>query len=240
MDNQPIAAWYIPLRGRPPDLEALALWFIGADVYVATHGTTFVFMIPASLVRSNYKPVHAFAEGRLALANGIGRLLSSAFQPVSLTGSHLGVDASGTILHTVLSIDPAVVGYKAGAVGIVMNDKIQPDPQEGAAVPLLRVALRSTPACDALRILARPTLTWSDLYLLYELVQDNGGGKMVDYGWISGADDSSFTRTANSYRTLGIDSRHGRDRGSPPAQPMPLNTAVVVMRHLALAWLQHL
>jgi hypothetical protein len=63
---------------------------------------------------------------------------------------------------------------------------------------------------------------------------------MFDRGWISRADASLFTHTANSYTTLRSDGRHGKDRGDPPAQPMLHGVAAKLVCGLVLAWLRHL
>jgi hypothetical protein len=70
-------------------------------------------------------------------------------------------------------------------------------------------------ARDALVIIGRPNLTWSELYLLFELVQAEVGGEMFDLGWISRRDADLFTHTANNYSALRSNGRHGKDKGDP-------------------------
>ena len=105
-------------------------------------------------------------------------------------------------------------------------------------MPLMRAANRSARAHDALVITGRQELTWSELYLLFELVKAEVGGQMYHQGWISKADADLFSRTANSYSALGTAGRHGKDKGDPPAKPMEYGTAVELMRQLVLAWLE--
>ena len=116
---------------------------------------------------------------------------------------------------------------------------MQPDPREAVASPLIRAASLSPRARDALSIVGRPTLTWPELYLLFELVQADVGGQMFDLGWISCNDADLFTHTANSYSTLRSDGRHGKDRGEPPAHPIQHDMAVTLGCGLVLAWLRH-
>jgi hypothetical protein len=49
-----------------------------------------------------------------------------------------------------------------------------------------------------------------------------------------------FTHTADSYSTLRADGRHGKDRGQPPAKPMPRGVATKLVCDLVLSWLRHL
>ncbi len=229
----------MPLVGHQFDLEDLPLWLAGQDVHVATRDNTFVLVIPSAVVGDNYEPVRAFAEDQLKLINGIGRLLNSAFRPLSLAGQLFGVDSTGAVRHTVVAVNPAEMRVKAGSVRAVVGGKVQPDPREAAASPLIRAALLSPRARDALIIVGRPSLTWSELYILFELVQADVGGQMFDLGWISPNDANLFTRTANSYSTLRSDGRHGKDRGEPPAHPMQHSIAATLVFGLVLAWIRH-
>ena len=113
-------------------------------------------------------------------------------------------------------------------------------PKEPAAAPLLRAARNVPQAHDALIIVGREALTWSELYLLFELFESDVGSKMFDRVWISPADAELFARTANSYTTLRSAGRHGKDRGAPPASPMSHSAAVVLVRALVFSWLQAL
>src|SRR5688572_25231113 len=220
LEKRETAAWVIPLIGDHLDLEDLPLWLAGQGVHVAERNGTFELVIPVTIIGDNYEPVRAFAEEQLDLINGVGRLLGQAFRPLALADKLFGIDAAGTVVHTVLVVGTAEMRVKAASVRAVVGGKVQPDPRDAAASPLLRAASLSLRARDALTIVSRPVLTWSELYLLFELVQVDVGGQMFDCGWISRADANLFTHTANSYSTLRTDGRHGKDRGEPPAQPM--------------------
>ncbi|MGH7825511.1 MAG: hypothetical protein ACREQ7_10115 [Candidatus Binatia bacterium] len=238
MEKQQIASWIVPLLGHRFDLEDLPLWFAGQDVHVTQRDNGFVLVIPPKIVGDNYQPVRAFAEEQLELLNGIGRLLNPSFRSVSLSDQLYGIDASATVRHTVVAVGPAEMRVKAGSVRVVIGGKVQPDPAEAAASPLLVAASRFPRARDALIMVGRPHLTWSELYLLFELVEAEVGSQMFDRGWISRADAELFRRSANSYSVLRSDGRHGKDRGDPPTQPMAHGTALTLIRTLVLAWLR--
>jgi hypothetical protein len=237
MDKQQVASWVVPLVGHQFDLEDLPLWFAGRDVRVEPYDNGFALVIPSEIVGDSYEPVRALAEEQLALINGIGRLLSSSFRPISLTDKLFGVDSAGAVRNTVVVVGSAEMRVKGGSVRVVIGGEVQPDLAEGAASPLMRAASRSPRAHDALIIIGRPSLTWSELYLLFELVEAEVGGRMFELAWISRSDADLFTRTANSYRVLRSGGRHGKDRGDPPAQPMQHGLAVTLVCALVLAWL---
>lgn len=235
-----IASWVVPLVGDEFDLEDLLLWLAWQDAYVTKRDGAFVLVIPASIIGDNYEPVRAFAKEQLELINGAGRLLNPSFRPLFLADTLFGVDSAGIVLQTVVAVNPAEERDKAGSVRAVIGGKVQPDPREGAASPLLRAASLSPRARDVLTIVGRPTLTWSELYLLFELVQADVGGQMLDLGWISPGEANLFTHTANSYSTLRGDGRHGKDKDKPPAHPMPHGVATTLACGLVQAWLRHL
>jgi hypothetical protein len=240
VDKRPITSWIAPLVGHQFDLDDLPRWLAGQDVHVTKRDNTFVLVIPSAIVGDTYEPFRAFAEAQLEVINGIGHLLDSAFRSLSLANRFFGVDSAGEVLQTVVAVNPAEERDKAGSVRAVVGGIVQPDPRESAASPLMRAASLSPRARDALSIVGRPALTWSELYLLFELVQADVGGQMFDLCWIARSDADLFTHTANSYSTLRGDGRHGKDRGDPPARPMEHGVAIALIRGLVLAWLRHI
>ena len=237
MSARIVTSWVIPLTGHKFDLEDLPRWFAGQAVHVAPYKDGFSLVIPTSVIGSSYEPVHAFAEERLLVVNGVGRLLNSKFRPVSLSSNVLGLDTAGVVCHTVIAAGTAEIRMKAGGVLVDLGEATPPDPTGDLATPLLRAASSSARAHDALVIVGRKDLTWSELYLLFELVEAEIGGEMHHRGWISAADADLFTHTANSYSALRSDGRHGKDRGRPPPTPMSHSTANDLVRGLVLAWL---
>lgn len=129
---------------------------------------------------------------------------------------------------------------KAGHVSLAIGGVVQPDPAEGLAAPLMMAATRTREAHDALVIVGRPDLTWSELYLLFELVEGAVGRQMYEREWISKADANLFSHTANSYSVLRSAGRHGKDNGDPPRNPMKHAVAVGLVRALVLQWLSHI
>jgi hypothetical protein len=143
------------------------------------------------------------------------------------------------VCHTVVALSGAEIRMKAHSARVELGGHVQPDPAEGLAVPLIQAASVSPRARDALVIVGRQDPTWSELYLLFELVQGDVGGRMHDQGWISKADADRFTHTANSYSVLRSAGRHGKDPGRPPpANPMPHAFAADLIRQLVLSWLR--
>jgi len=89
---------------------------------------------------------------------------------------------------------------------------------------------------DALVILGRSSPSWSELYVVYELVQSNDGSRMKQEEWISHSDEKLFTRTVNSHISLRTEARHGKDTATPPLAPMEKSKAINLMKSLVRLW----
>jgi hypothetical protein len=240
MPSESVSFWAVPLAGHQFDLEDLPLWLANEPISVAKRDDTFELRIPADVVGTDYKAVRPFAEEHIQFINGIGRLLSPGFRPVTLTDRLFGLDADERVIHTVLAVQPAEARMKGGVMRAWIGDRLFPDPREAAAALFLRAAARSARARAALILLGRAELSWAELYLLFELVEASEGDSIYSRGWVSKRQTSLFTQTANSYSVLGLEGRHAKDRGSPPASPMARSDAESMVRSLAGHWFEFL
>ena len=87
------------------------------------------------------------------------------------------------------------------------------------------------------------TLSWVELYKVYEIIRDAvGGGKkgLIATGWITKEELSAFTGTANHPHTSGPDGRHARGPGGTPTKTMTIEESRRVIRDLANRWLDSL
>lgn len=239
MEKKKIIFWKIPLSGHTFDLEDLPHWLAGYSIKVIFKDNEFALQIPAKIIGENYKPVRKLAEKQLQLINGAGRLLNPNFRPVALSNRLCGIDEWGKVIHTVGIIGTAEERSKAGTIKAVVGGVPQPDPRDRAALPFLNATNHSTLANDALIIFARPELTWTELYLLYEIVKGDVGSIMLTKKWISKKKEKLFSRTANSYSVLRVDGRHGKDQGEPPSNPMSKKQAESLIRDLIVSWLRY-
>jgi hypothetical protein len=238
--QQLIESWLVSLDGHAFDLEDLPRWFTQSDIRVEQRGNGYMLVIPAAVIGQSHEAVRELAERHVELINGIGRLLNPKFAPVTLSDQLLGVDVAGAVLSTVIAVRGVEMRVKAGSVGVMINGRMQADPQEGIAAPFVRAASISPRAHDAMLIMSRPALTWSELYLLFELVEGDVGGEMYNRDWIDKPRAGLFTRTANSYSTLRSRGRHGKDKLHHPKHPMARDEAVALIRNLVSAWLGHI
>lgn len=239
MTSREIAAWIVPLKGHPFDLEDLPIYLDGSPVTVVKRGESHFLQISTSVAGTTHEQVGQRAIDYLALINGAASVLIDGYRLVELDGDGFyGIDAAGNVANTAIQVGSAEMRCKAGHVTLAVNGVTQQDSRKGLINELLRETTRSRAKADALALVGRPTPSWSELYLVFELVEANTGSRMYVDGWIGRTESTLFTRTANSYTALGKAARHGKDRGDPPTKPMHQRDAVRLMRSLVAAWLK--
>lgn len=237
MATRTVTAWIVPLKGHAFDLEDLPLYLDASPVSVVRRGTDYFLYLSTDVAGPTHERVSDLALDYVGLINGAASVLMAAYRPVELDGgAFYGIDAEGQIAHTVVSVGTAELRCKAGHVGVLISGVAQPDPRKGSMGQLLREAAMHPAKADALTIVGRPMPNWSELYLVFELVEANEGSRMYAESWITRSEANLFSRTANSYTALGRAGRHGKDRGDPPRVPMQQREAITLMRSLVAKW----
>lgn len=234
-----ISAWIIPLKGHAYDLEDLPIYLSGSPVTVIKRETGFFMQISTSVIGDDSERIADVASEYLSLINGAATLLLNNFHPLELGDGFFGIDENGDIAHTVIQLRSVMMRVKAGHGVIVVNGVTLPDERAGAMSDILRCAIEDRGKADALALIGRPSPTWSELYLVFELVEANTQGRMHSECWISKADKIRFQRTANSYTALGKAARHGKDTAQPPSTPLTHCAATNLMRNLVARWFKH-
>lgn len=237
MSNQRISSWAVPLKGHAFDIEDLPLYLDGSPVTVIKRAGKYFLLLSREVVGMSHEPVLETAARYLCLINGAASLLINGFKPIELErGAFHGIDAHGKFTQTVVPVGAAEIRCKLGHATISIDGVPHADDRTDLMSLFLNDATANQAKADALVILGRFSPSWSELYLAFELVEANTGGIMYSAGWISRADATLFTRTANSYTALGPSGRHGKDRGAPPNVPMKKETALALVRSLVASW----
>lgn len=91
----------------------------------------------------------------------------------------------------------------------------------------------------AFRLLGSQKHDWVCLYRIYEIIEDDIGGKdnIIKQGWAKKDIIKLFKRTANSPKAIGDISRHGKESKTPPSNPMELGEAQALIKILLYNWL---
>ncbi|WP_427923848.1 hypothetical protein [Streptomyces sp. cg40] len=172
---------------------------------------------------------------------GIARALDSSFRPVALTGQFMD-DSDNGKRHHVVGAATAEIRAKAFAVGVVTTaDGSPPPPPPPPQGPSYMQLVGEHPdVAEVLDILGKPSvsMTWVDLYKVYEIVRHNVGSDkaLKAKAWVSDSDISAFTGSANRPDVSGSEARHARLPGASPKRTMTLAEGEAFIRKLVVAW----
>lgn len=236
--------WKAYLQGHDFDLRTLARLFREAgDAVVARDDDGAFLTSPALDCHSDVTDVHREAVGILRKLNGVARMLDGSFRPVELVGRY---DEGGNVSHIVVA-DTVVVRSHVEAAGVVVSGSVTsvPPAVPPALGPKFYALANSNPnVAEALSLIAAPgDLGWVDLYKLYEIVRDDlGKGQqgLISTGWITRADLSAFTGSANHPEAGGDGARHARQPGGPPNAVMTIAEAQATITRLVHRWMESL
>ncbi len=230
-------AWLIELNGHSFDLEDQLHWTSGNPIHVARGDEErYYLLLPIALVGEDHKKVRDRAEHVVVALNGIGGLFEPAYAGITLANVMHTVDETGVRRDVVIGVTGVAMRIRGGRPTVVVGGQQSADPTRGMAAAVMSAADGSTAMHDALSLLGRPTPTWSELFVAYELVKANVGGLMHELRWVSKAELRLFKWTANSYTALGPQARHGSSPDPAPNEPMSYADARDLIRRLVRSW----
>lgn len=236
-----MATWQVRLQGDPLDLQFLEQTFVNGPRRVLRDETYgHLYESDSFQAASKAEEVEAIAKAELAILSGILKIDRAARQGLAagttyllhpdgrrdlFVNIHEGVHARAFVGALVASLEDA-----SG------NKVVLPAPPPRAKV-LLDLATSNDAVAKVLRLLDAPdSVTWSGLYRIYEVVENDAGG-LGNKPWCSAAEVARFKRSANSVSASGDQARHGSEQATPPANPMTLPEAEAFWRYVIQAWL---
>lgn len=230
--------WLVPLTGHIFELEDLPIYLQSHTCPVVRKDGTYYLKIPNAKLMDDPARVVAEAEAQLELVRGALRIIDADFSTLGIQhGSIQGVDANEAATAPVIMPGVDEIRMKAYAPTISIGGVSQEDARTDSLTMLLKPAEYSQKLRDALAIIGQKTPTWPELYVVFELARDHIGRSMYTKNGITVSDVELFTRTANSYPSIGRNSRHGPKEWKPPAKPMEYADALILIRNLVKHWL---
>jgi hypothetical protein len=242
-------AWV--MRLKPGCDEKLPELTKGSHVYVIKRDDGFYLYLPFDEAGESYEKVTDVAQEWIPLLNGAYVSTEDFSGPMELDSFNVsGIDAEGNLTDRIVNAGTAHLRIRGGTFTmqaevwrngeLVIDEETEQQELIGAMATLLEKVKDSDHKKQALIIIGTKPPTWTQLFVAFELVEDDVGGSMFDMGWISKDDANLFGWTLNNHETLGIDGRHGPKKGyKPPPKPMTHEEAVRLIKKLILAWINH-
>lgn len=228
--------WLIRVSGNPGDLDQVAEFLTPLDLRLIERNGEKYLTSPKFESLPDARAVLDLASELLAVINGM----------LIMTTGDSGNLRAGQVLRSEKDRLPTQYIFPEGIhsasrVGIPtvhMAGQPPPGPESHPFYRLLDFAERHEPARKVLRMLASHSLDWRTLYSIYEVIENDAGGKISSRGWASENELSLFRRTANHPAASGDEARHGVLNTEPPASPMPIHEGRALIKRLVGRWLR--
>ena len=222
--------WLVRLKGEQFDLEDFSK-HLRLPVIKVVKRKDELFYLESSDFNSLTSPKEVLERGRelIKIINGAEKLKRDNF---------LGISEDVMILE---NDDGMQEGYIYPEEKFKIIDNYTDDSEKIVTHPndlesLIEVAIKCKVVADALGFCQDDT--WICLYKAYEIIRDDVGGELqiIKNGWSVKSAIKRFTQTAQSRDALGDSARHASKKYIPPAQPMTLMEARVLIKTILSRW----
>lgn len=230
--------WEARLAGPVNAIAEMARQFTGRELNITNEG----ILRSSTLDKADGPDAVRSEANRIAVAlSGICRLLIGSEQPIR-------VDALTQILddgkrNIFMTLEPAVFRITGSLISTVVtraDGSVQERRASDPAPKWLSAALTDPTIAKALALRDAKSLSWTDLYRLFEVISAGLGGdnQLISNGWTSRAIISRFKHSANSVTVAGDDARHGVETTNPPSNPMSHGEAKAFVDGLLRHWFE--
>ncbi len=231
--------WEVRITGDKQDLEELSKCLVSQELAISERDGEYFIESSRLNPTASDTEIREVANHFLTLLNGAAKLALQARTPIQIvdlarvhSNGHSEVFVlfeSKVVLRSALTITSTL---KDGT-----TETIRPvDPVPG----WLRAAEQNENVAKALRLAGSGINDWSNLYRLLEVIENDVGSEtvIIENGWASRNGIKCFKHTANSPSVTGDNSRHGKERTSPPANPLELTEARALIETILYSWLK--
>lgn len=228
--------WIVEVVGESSDLEELSRSLDSPELRLTQEGQSFFLRSTDFKSLKSADDVRNNATEILSLINGAARLALRMRKPL-VVGNVVKVNDDGKrSIFVSLSATMSLRGNTC--VSITRADgTVEQFRQANPISSWIEIAQHDKNVAKVLRLLAG-THDWVNLYRIYEVIEDDVGGKhnIESKGWATKKAIALFKHTANSIDVIGDESRHGKKIGEPPPNPMPLSEAKSLTETILHNW----
>ncbi len=234
-------SWMVELHGAEIDLRELQRLNSLSQVNIVAENNCFYLTAEEFDLHSEVREVLSRAAEIVKVINAIAYLEIENWENISVKDA-IRKDSQGNI-HRFLIAEPGHFRMRGGNVTFKITRadgtvEESPIPQNTLS-SFFKTSQNDANVNKALRIFGGREHTWSNLYIIYEIIESDVGGKsvIVSNNWCSGKKIENFKRTANSLTAVGDEARHGKETSNPPPSPMLLDEAKTLIENILKKWL---
>lgn len=217
--------WLIEVAGHRQSIQFLKTFLQGCSIHVVTFRRKACLTVGPPPPNHDTQSLIAWATDLVATVNGAASLVWRYYEPAKLGGIHrLAADGSDSAITPLTARRGQVPPAKTS------------DP---TLCDCVAVAVADSRVATALAIYGAVGRDWRGLYMLLEVVEEDlhGAEEITRRRSATQAQLQLFTHTANSFAALGAAARHAKE-WSPPAKPMTLHEATVLVEGVLHAWIR--
>lgn len=232
-----MAEWLVELKGDRSDLEYLCAlpsqrWKVteqGGRHYLKST----VFDSP-----TDARDVLADASRTLDVMNGVARLVFPNFEGAKVN-SIARVEENGRCTQFIMPTGTRSAERSGIPTVVISGGHEPPEPPSIPGSKWIEIAQKDESVATALALYGGLEHNWRNLYVVLEVIEDALGGNrlLINKGWAPQGEIERFKHTANSFRALGRQARHGITKWDPPRSPMSFNDAQSLIRNILYKWL---
>jgi len=230
--------WEVDIAGDPADLQMLSEAMRGDDTLICERDGAFVLRSTQFDSFQDANDVRAHAQEIVTSLSGYSRLVLGAHKPIKV-GSVVMVRDDGT-KNVFVQLEPAIIRARVlASLSVTRADgTVEHHGPADSVKDWLEAAGQDPAVAKALRLRNADSLSWVELYRIYEVVEgDVGRSNILASGWVKDPEIRRFKHTANSVGACGDQARHGKESTQPPKNPMSLSQAKALMDVLLKAWI---
>ncbi len=232
--------WEVNLRGPESALEELTHALEKSPNTISRVTDGFVLRSDSFAYLDSEADVRVAAQCVVDALSGICRMLLQADAPLSIANI-VDVRPDGT-RNMFVQLEPGVLRIAGGLVSLQVTHADGSVEERRPSDPVrawLHKALVAPQAARALRLRDKTSLSWTELYRLFEVIVDGAGGAeaIVEAQWASRTQLRRFKHSANSVVVAGDEARHGVEPTSPPSDAMTISEARSLVDILLARWL---
>ena len=230
-----MANWSVQITGDKFDLEDLPDWFSRPDLHVVAESDGYYLRSSRFASAQDANEVRKLAQELTERMVGAAKLFCPNFQNIELGAiidheeddrKHVHVFVSGTF--TLRSKIKATV-----SIGSKASEPQIPKPSLWASI-----AATEDRVAHALRLWGKGPHDWINLYKVLEIIESDVGHTVHQSGWISKAEVTRFTQTANSAEAIGDAARHAKKHVPAPPKPVTIQEARQLLKGLLERWIE--
>lgn len=231
--------WEIQLTGDTADLQMLSEAMQDGDISICEKEGKYILRARELDNLQNSDEVFTRVEEITRWISGISRIKLGAYKPikVGLLTQFRDDGKKGVFVQA----DTGVIRIRAfpASFSVTHSDgRVEHHRPADSVKDWLKVARKNPNVAKALRLINKDSLSWVELYRIYEVIEgDVGKRHIVASGWSTETEISQFKHTANSVAASGDSASHGKETTQPPKDPMSLKQGRAFIDALLKSWI---